>query len=135
MRPELLVRVEHDGKDVNHIPEAPNEFLNEREVVVAITISERWTDKRQKIKASRPPKSEAGRKYGLLDEIVYGELEDLSQSRFLILDRIYLQELVCSGRIEAQTGRGKGQDKVEKSGGGKSTLEHAKTNLAKPKPR
>eukprot|EP00808_Paulinella_micropora_P005989 g26503.t1 len=94
--------------------------VNAEELVVSVKQLDTWTDKKHKLKALRPARSEAGRKYGLLDELVYSEQLDLGQSHLLILARTYFQDFVWSGRKEAQPGRGRCQQQVEKEGEGKS---------------
>eukprot|EP00808_Paulinella_micropora_P012560 g47090.t1 len=94
--------------------------LESEELVVSVKQLDTWTDKKHKLKALRPARSEAGREYGLLDELIYSEQLDLGQSHLLILARTYFQDFVWSGRKEAQPGRGRDQEQVEKNGEGKS---------------
>eukprot|EP00808_Paulinella_micropora_P003860 g53940.t1 len=68
VRPGLLLRVEYDGKESNCIVEAQDEVLGEEELVVSVKQLDTWTDKKHKLKALRPARSEAGRKYGLLEK-------------------------------------------------------------------
>eukprot|EP00808_Paulinella_micropora_P029856 g9063.t1 len=128
----LLLRVEYDGKESNCILEAQDEFLGEEELVVSVKQLDTWTDKKHKLKALRPARSESGRKYGLLDELVYSEQLYLGQSHLLIRARTYFQDFVWSGRKEAQPGRGRCQEQVEKEGECKSKEASVKRGRKKP---
>ena len=132
VRPALVVCVEYDGKESSVIAEAPGEYLDEEEVVVAVKQLDRWANKKHRLKALREARTEEGRKYGLLGELVYSEQLDCSKSHLLILKRSYLQDFVCSARNEAQPGRGSGQDKVEKEGAGKNKEKKVKPKQPKP---
>eukprot|EP00808_Paulinella_micropora_P015730 g1120.t1 len=77
-------------------------------------------DGKHKLNALRPARFEAGREYGLLGELIYSEQLDLGRSHLLILARTYFQDFVWSGRKEAQPGRSRGQEQIEKEGECKS---------------
>eukprot|EP00808_Paulinella_micropora_P009240 g72856.t1 len=129
----LLLRVEfeYDGKESNHIDEARDELLG---LSFQSSIWIRGRTRNINLKALRPARSDAGREYGLLDELIYSEQLDLGQSHLLILARTYFQDFVWSGRKEAQPGRGRGQEQVEKEGEGKSKEASVKQGRRTKKP-
>eukprot|EP00808_Paulinella_micropora_P011450 g56333.t1 len=82
----------------------------------------------------RPARSEAGREYELLDELIYSEQLDFGKSHLLILARTYFQDFVWSGRKETQPGRCRCQEEIEKEGGCKNKEASAKQGRRTKKP-
>ena len=121
VHPPLELHIIDDGAVTNTVTGAAGEFLGEEELVVGIRQLATWAPngKRNSLNG-REPRTEEAKKLGIVSTLVYSETAELQRLHLLIMNKDYVDDFINCARKPAQSSKGRGQERVERKGTGKS---------------